>query len=385
MLRKVGNLMELPLKGIRVLSLTRLLPGAYCSRLLADLGAEVILLEHPGGGDPMRLRPSFFAAMNRNKKSITVDLKTEKGKEICYRLAQHSEVFIEGFRPGVAARLAVDYERIQALNPRIVYSSISGFGQDGPYRLLPGHDLVYEGIAGMLSYKVARESSDAVEPLVPTGDLSSAMFAVISILAALYDLKKSETGSYLDISMTDGLVSWMSIWLSSDEALGPWPQSAGYGVYQTQDGRHLVLGVVEEQHFWRNLCRVVSREDLGELSVQDRSQRYGELDATLKNVFLTRSRDEWLKRLREADVPAGPAYTRVSEVVNDPHLLYRRMVKNPSGSESSPQIGSPLPFSRGINRGNERVPALGEHNREILLTLGYDMETIEQLKRHGVI
>ncbi len=189
-----GDSVELPLTGVKILSLARLLPGGYCTKLLADLGADIIMLEHPIGGDPMRLIPTLFSPFTRGKRSITIDLKFDKGKEICYKLVRHSDVVLESFRPGVATKLGIDYETLKGHNPQIIYTSISGFGQDGPYRNKPAHDLAYQAIAGMIAGQIPDEGGRFTPTPVAIGDLSSGIFAAISILAALYGLKERGTG-----------------------------------------------------------------------------------------------------------------------------------------------------------------------------------------------
>jgi crotonobetainyl-CoA:carnitine CoA-transferase CaiB-like acyl-CoA transferase len=373
--------MKLPLSGIKVLSLARLLPGAYCTRLLADLGAEIIMVEHPIGGDPMRTKPAFFAAMCRRKKSLTLDMKAEKGKEILRQLARKSDVVIESFRPGVAARLGVDYESLRPLNPKLVYASISGFGQDGPFRLVPGHDLMFQGISGALADKVSTDSG-FTQPLVPTADLSSGMFAAFSILAALYQNKDTGEGRYLDISMADGLVEWMSIWLSSNEEFGVVQPLAGYGVFKTKDSKYIALGIDEEQHFWMSLCRVIGREDLGNLTPQERRDRRAELDPIIKKVFLTRTCAEWMPVLLKADIPASQAYTSAADVSHDPQLLARKMV---IPEASGQRIGSSLPFAKDPAITAGPLAELGEHTEEILLSIGYSQDAIKQLKIEKVV
>ena len=378
--------MPLPLNGIKVLSLSRLLPGAYCTRLLADLGAEVIKLEQPVTGDPLRLRPAFFTALDHGKQSLTCDLKSAAGKEICYRLAKQSDIFIEGFRPGVTARLKVDYDTLKTINPRIIYVSITGFGQDGPYRNIPSHDLMNQAIAGILAEKMAQGVDNFTLPLLPAGDFSSAMFAVISILAALPEAKTTGLGRYFDVSMTDGLVSWMGVHLTSPGDLGAVQPLAGYGLFKTRDGRFLALAVDHEQHLWRNLCLAIGRDDLGELSMDERTTRYAELTAVLKDVFLARSRDEWLELLQKADVPAAPAYESAAEVAGDPQLLSRRMIFTASGSEKGNiRVGSPLPFEEAKNQPIRPPPELGANNGEILRSLGYSAADIDQMEKSGVV
>jgi crotonobetainyl-CoA:carnitine CoA-transferase CaiB-like acyl-CoA transferase len=379
-----GQDLKLPLEGIRVTSIARLLPAAYCTRLLADLGAEIINVEAPPAGDPMRNKPDFFSAMNRGKRSLSLDLKSAAGQEVCQRLGRRSDVFVESFRPGVVDRLGVSYARLKELNPTLVYASISGFGQDGPYARRPGHDLVFQAVAGMLAAQIPAPGSAFTQPLVPTADLSSGMFAAIAILAALYQRREDRQGRYLDLSMADGLASWMSIWLTPGASLkGPDPL-AGYGIFKARDGKYLALGVDQEAHFWRSLCRVLSHPELAELSFEQRTEQYTRLSQILAEAFAARDQAEWLQLLEQADVPVGPLYTRAAEVLNDPQLCARGMVhQTPDRGGEKARFGSPLPFKPEIEP--DGPPALGQHNATILGSLGYSAGTIEEFRAKGII
>ena len=223
--------MNLPLTGVKVLSAARYLPAGYCTMLLAYSGADIITLEQPPGGiDERIINPDVFAAVNRNKRSFAINLRSDKGREICHELVRRSDVFIEGFRPGVATRLGVDYDTLNSINPKIVYVSISGFGQDGPYRLKSGHDLTYQGIAGMLAGLYSDKEHNFSASLTGLGDICSAMFAAISILSGLYGVKQSGQGQYIDVSMTDGILSWMSVWLTENNQFNAVIQDAGYNI-----------------------------------------------------------------------------------------------------------------------------------------------------------
>jgi crotonobetainyl-CoA:carnitine CoA-transferase CaiB-like acyl-CoA transferase len=243
-----------------------------------------------------------------------------------------------------------------------------------------------QAIAGILAEKMAQEVDNFTLPLLPAGDFSSAMFAVISILAALLEVNRTGQGRYFDVSMTDGLVSWMGIHLTSPGDLGAVQPLAGYGLFKTGDGRFLALAVDHEQHLWRNLCLAIGRDDLGELSMDERTTRYAELTAVLKDVFLARGRDEWLKLLQKADVPAAPAYQSAAEVSGDPQLLFRRMIfTSSSGEKGNIRVGSPLPFEEAKNRPIQPAPELGANNDDILQSLGYSPVEIDQMKKSGVV
>ncbi len=355
----------MPLDGVRVISMAHLYPGPYCTMLLGDLGAEVIVIEQIGTGDPARLIPGYLSVINRNKRSITVNLKSPKGKEIIHKLAKVSDVFIEGHRPGVVERLGIDYTSLKKLNSDIIYCSISGYGQSGPCRDEPAHDITFQGIAGMLS---GAGASPVHNPWVAIADLSSAMFATIGILAALRVKERYSKGQYIDISLLDGLISWMSVPLGSYFALGHahrtnWP---AYGCYKTKDDKYITLSTTVEDHFWKKLCGAIGRDDLSPMSLSLRVERGEELKKTLGEAFLSRTRDEWLMVLRTADVPCGPVLT-LSEMVKNPQVLYRGMIvdiENSTG-ERIKQVAHPIKFSETPAKIRKLPPSLGEHTQEV--------------------
>ncbi|MGB3864596.1 MAG: CaiB/BaiF CoA-transferase family protein, partial [Xanthobacteraceae bacterium] len=251
--------MSLPLAGIRVVSLAEQYPGPYATLLLSDLGAEVILVERPGVGDPARQFPPFHAALNRGKQSVALDLKSSEGKRDLRRLVASADVLMEGYRPGTMARLGFGYEAMAALNPRLVYVSISGFGQDGPYRDRPAHDISYQALAGFL-YRHAEQGSVEDPGGIAVGDLSSGMFAAVGTLAALLERGRTGKGKYVDVSMTDGLVSWMSVMLGpvmNGAPLADIGAEPAYGVFKCADGRLLTLSIAHEDWFWRPLCELL--------------------------------------------------------------------------------------------------------------------------------
>lgn len=375
--------MALPLEGTRILCMAEQLPGPYCSMLLGDLGAEVILIERPGRGDPARMLPHFLSVIGRNKKSVTIDLKSEKGREICHRLVERADVFLEGFRPGVMKRLGLDYERIKMIKPDIIYCSISGYGQDGPYLNLPAHDITYQGIAGMLSSYIERGDFPERHS-VPIADLSSAMFAVIGILAAVIARDRQGIGQFVDVSMTDGLVSWMSTALGIflNTGIGaPMEREPAYGVFQTRDKSYLTLSIAHEDHFWRNLCHALGKGELSEMPREERYQRRGEIISMLREIFKEKTRAQWLKLLSEADVPCGPVYT-IEEVVSDPQILHRGMIVEVAGIK---QVAHPIKFSQTPAQVRMLQPELGEHTEEILSSLGYSAQEMEELRNQGIV
>ena len=378
--------MVLPLEGIRILDSAHQYPGPYCSMLLADMGADVLKIERPGVGDPARIAPQFFRSLNRNKKSLTLDLKANAAKEILYRLVKQYDVFTEGFRPGVAGRLGIDYESLRRINPRLVYCSISGYGQEGPYRDLPGHDLNYQAMAGMLECFKDKDGN-YVTPGVAIGDLSSGMFAAIGIMAALMAREKTGRGQYVDVSMSDGLLSWMATYIGSlAEMVQGVRGDAGYGIFTAGDGRSFTLGIAHEDWFWERLCTAVGLEAKRDLGAMARRQRRTELVAELQMIFKQKSTDEWIKILTDADVPVFPVNT-VSEIPEDPHVKYRQMIQEITlgSGERIKQVSFPVRLSEMPREIRMPPPELGEHTNEILRDLGYTREDLENLKRDAVV
>lgn len=360
------------LDGVTIISMAEQYPGPYCTLLLADMGADVILVERPDGGDPARQFPSFFAALNRNKRSVALDLKNLEGREAALRLIEQADVFLEGFRPGTLQRLGLGYENLSARNPELVYCSISGFGQNGPYRDRPGHDVTYEGMAGVLSH-----GGGAVPDPIPglaIGDLSSGMFAALSIVAALFARARSGRGTHIDVSMTDGLISWMTTELvpllngRKREAL---VRDPAYGVFKTSDARYLTISIAHEDHFWQRLCDVLSWVDVRTLSRRERIERSEELSTRLSQAILSRPRDEWMDLFVLAEVPAGPVLS-LEEVADDPGVAHRGLITRWSSEDGSVKryVAQPVEFSSYRTGIRQDVPRLGEHTDEVLRSLG---------------
>lgn len=379
--------MAFPLEGIRILDSAHQYPGPYCSMLLADLGAEVLKVERPGIGDPARYLPHFFRSINRNKKSLTLNLKLPAAREILYRLVERSDVFTEGFRPGVSSRLGIDYETLHKINPRLIYCSISGYGQEGPYRDLPGHDLNYQAMAGMLDCFRDREG-DFVAPGVAIGDLSSGMFASLGILAALMAREKTGQGQYIDVSMFDGLLSWMSIYFGIFFGTGRFDRDrdAGYGIFQAGDGRSFTLGIAHEDWFWDRLYTAIGLEEYRGIGTIERRGRRHELAEKIQAVFSKKTREEWLKLLMEADVPIAPVQD-LGQVVEDPHVIFREMIQKISlrSGEENRQVSFPIKLSDMEQNIRIPPPELGEHTEEILEWAGYSKDEIGRFEREGVV
>lgn len=395
-----GNRTRGALDGITVLDASRLLPGAFCSQILADMGARVIKIEQPGSGDYNRSFPPIakqesgsFLLLNRNKESLTLNLKSEAGKSIFRRLAATADVVLEGFRPGVMDRLGLGYEDLRDLNRGLVYCAISGFGQDGPYRLKPGHDLNYMALAGAAQL-FGRAGGDPMVPGLSIADVGGgSQMAVAGILAALIARGADGEGQMVDISMTDGALSWLSLHGADHFFAGIEPrggerpfigQAPCYNIYRCADGRHVALGIIEE-HFWHRFCDHLK---LGELKAQQWPEgREAEVQFhRLAALFETRSRDQWVAELDPIDIPFS-AVNSMEEAFQDPQAKHRRMyleVDHPVEGRI-PQIGFPVKLSGTPCQLHSAPPLLGEHNTAILGDLGYAPHEIAQLEASGAV
>lgn len=388
------------LEKVRVLDLTRLLPGDYCTMLLGDMGAEVIKVEEPGLGDYIRWMPPLINGqgvshlmLNRNKKSLKLNLKSEKGKEVFYRLVEKSDVVIECFRPGVVKRLGIDYESVSKVNQRIVYCSMSGYGQDGPYRDLPGHDVNYIGYGGVLG--ITGQSGGApVMPGVQIADLTTGLMTVTAILAALLARERMGKGQYIDVSFLDAVASLIVLPAAFYVGDGKSPKRGGwllnggfpcYNVYEVKDGKYITIGCLEEE-FWANLCKALGVTDfIGHQYTTD-DTKLKEMFHTLKKIFKTRTLKEWIKFLSKEDVPCGPVYD-MDEVFKDPQILHRKMVvevEYPSVGKIK-QLGMPMKFSGTPCEIRNPPPSFGEHTEEILKWLGYAEKEILNMHQEGAI
>ncbi len=387
-----------PLHGIRVLDLTRLLPGGYATLLMGDLGADVVKVEEPTRGDYIRWTPpmvgSFSAAhvaLNRNKRSITLNLKAEKGRELFVELARRADVVIESFRPGVMERLGLGYGTLKAANEGLIYCAITGYGQDGPRAHSAGHDVNYLGYAGVLSITGA-EGGPPVIPGVQIGDLAGgAMAAVIAILAALHHRSAAGEGSFLDISMMDGAVSWLSIHAAQLFSTGETPERelmplSGaypcYRIYPAADG-WITVGALEPQ-FWAALCEAIGRPDLLSDAFSTGARRRQVVDE-LDGLFSTKTRDEWMELFGDRDVCVGPV-NDLAEAFEDPQVVHRGMVVDQplEGVSVGRHVGNPLESSAAERLIRRPPPQLGEHTNEVLDEVGVG-DAAEELRAAGVI
>lgn len=359
----------LPLAGVRVLSLAEQYPGPYATLLLADLGADIVMVERPGSGDPSRRFPGLFAAFNRNKRSVALDLKSESGREDFLRLVDTADVVIEGFRPGVMERLLLDAERLRQRKPDLVFVSISSFGQTGPNAVVAGHDLSIQAAAGMINVPPGQEA-DAKLPVLPLADIASAMFAALGVVTALFARAGTRQGATLDVSMLDSLVSWMTPFLVPPINGLPLrtlpPEDPGYGIFATADGRQITLSIAGEDTMWAKLCEIVELRDWANFNEQERSARAAEITPALRAAMARWPYELLYARLLAQGIAFGPVL-RLDEVLGDAQQQARGMaVSFGEGAACQTFVRQPNLFDGSggvIARG---VPALGEHNGELL-------------------
>lgn len=386
------------LEGVKILDLTRLLPGGYATLLLADMGAEVLKIEDPWQGDYIRdLGPkveggdsAYFCALNRNKKSFRLNLKEPQGREVFYDLVKSYDILIEGFRPGVMEKLDLGYKNISLLNPGIVYCSLSGYGQDGPYRLRPGHDINYISIAGALGL-TGRKDGDPVMPAVQVADIGGgAILSAVSILAAYINRQRTGKGQYIDVSMLDGVVSWLTMYISAYLAGGEKPgcgkmQLNGgqicYEVYRTKDGKHISVGNLERK-FWEEFCRASGRTDL--LNLQFRGEN--ECFEAMGQFFSSKTRAEIVEMFNGVDTCIEPVLD-IDEAIEHPQVVHRGLItelKFPGG-ERVKTVGHPVKFYGADWEKDSLPPSPGQHTEEMLTKLGYNRDQIKTLQLHGII
>jgi crotonobetainyl-CoA:carnitine CoA-transferase CaiB-like acyl-CoA transferase len=389
------------LAGVRVLALETSLSGPHCTKLLADLGAEVIKIEKPGVGDVVRGWDSAVKGLssgyvfaNGNKKSLAIDVKSKAGAAVVKLLAGRVDVFLENFAPGVAARLGLGHEELRKANPRLIYCSISGYGQDGPYRDVKAYDMLIQGEAGMIA--TTGFPDKPVKVGVSITDLTSSMYAAVAVLGALYERTRTGRGQFIDISMFESAVSWLGYFPHHYWHKGEEPQRVGlrhhfitpYGPYLAADGKYVNLAVATESD-WEVFCRqVIERADLLEdsrfRSPELRRQNRAVLEELVERIFLERGHEEWLRRLAAVRLPHGRV-NGIAEVLAHPQVTARhfiRKVDSPVGP--IPVVASPLRLSDSAQPSG-RIPALGEDTEPLLHELGYTAADIAQFRRDRVI
>jgi itaconate CoA-transferase len=389
------------LEGIRVVAFEQVLSGPFCTSILGDMGAEIIKVERPGTGDlirhwdtAVRGLSSGYVWLNRNKRSFTVDVKKPKGGEILHRLLSKADVFFENYAPGVAERSGLGYQTVSALNPRLVYCSLSGYGQDGPYRDVKAYDLLMQGEGGIIATtgypdKPARAGIAIV-------DIAAGMYATLGIVLALYQRERTGRGQFIDISMFESIVSWLGYYPHHYWHQGEEPARMGmrhnyvtpYGPYLARNGKYVNVAVATAKD-WEVFCReVIERPGLLNdprfATVEARRKNRAVLEEEIERIFLERDDRHWLERLKKAQLAYGEV-RGIAEVLAHPQAVARKLIReveSPVGKV--PVVGNPVRLSESPAR-YERIPDLGEDTEPILNELGYDRNAIESLRRDKVI
>jgi crotonobetainyl-CoA:carnitine CoA-transferase CaiB-like acyl-CoA transferase len=386
-----------PLDSLRVLDLTHMLAGPYCTWILGALGAEVIKVEMPGRGDFTRSMAPFsgsdsiyFLSVNRNKRSITLNLKHPMGRAVVLRLAERADVFVENNRPGAMARLGLDYPAVADVNPKIVYASISGFGQNGPYSQRPAFDAVVQAMSGMMSI-TGNENGPPARVGVSIGDIGASLFGAIGILAALADRAVTQRGAHVDVAMFDAQLALLENAVARYVNNGDRPRRLGtrhplvapFQAFPTKDEPIVICVDTEAQ--WRRLCETIECRDLIDdplfRSGNARIENHAQLEPRLIAALSKRTRAEWLAALGEAEVPAGPI-NDIPGVVDDPQVRARGMVRQ-VGENSF--VSQPIRYSTYRDMQEQPAPALGHHTEAVLSELGYSKEEISAMKARGAI
>ncbi|MEM1190389.1 MAG: CoA transferase [Pseudomonadota bacterium] len=398
--------MTKPLEGLRILDLTHMLSGPYGGMLLADLGAETIKIEPLKGEGTRRLlatdprnsldgQGAYYLTLNRNKQSVAIDLKTEAGLEVFYDLVRTSDVVLENFSAGVARKLRIDYDRLSAINPRIITCGISGFGSAGPSYQRPAFDQVVQALGGGMSI-TGQSSAEPTRAGIPIADLGGGMFGVMGILAALYERERSGRGQHVDISMLDCQISMLNYMATMYFLSGDTPEPIGnshfvhvpYNSYPTADG-HIIIAVIFDG-FWTNLLEVINEpafRDDKYLTQPGRLEDKAFIDARLAEIFSTQPSEYWLQRLEEKRIPCARV-NRVDEALADEQVLARNMVvelHHPNGA-STKGPGNPIKLSRTDEESFSPAPLLGQHTQDVLCgLLGYSSEQLSSLRDEGVV
>jgi alpha-methylacyl-CoA racemase len=368
----------LPLGGVRVVDFSMFVPGPFASAILADLGAEVVKVEMPRGDPGRAYVPVQFETENRNKRSIALDLKNPASRAVVEKLVRDAQVVLEGFRPGVAKRLHIDFESLSRVNPRLVYCSISGYGQTGPWRERPGHDVNYVAAAGALAFPGQWLQPPARSSL-PLADMGGGAFAAIAVLSALRESEHSGRGCYLDISLFESAFFWAAMRHSLDPQVDPRAHIFPVNdVFETADGQRLTLGILEE-HFWKSFVQLAPELDDPRFSSDLKRRENGDaLSGKIADVIRSRSAAEWLRLCEENDVPVDLCVTP-GEAARHPQLAERQALER--GYAKFPV------WANGARGGSIRAgtPRLGEHSREILVELGFDDADIAAFFKSGAV
>lgn len=397
--------MSKPLEGIRVLDLTRVLAGPFCTMILSDLGAEVVKVEMPVKGDDSRAfgpfigkRSLYFVSINRGKKSISLNLKNPKGKQILLDMVQHFDVIIENFRGGTMERLGLGYEVLKEINPRLIYAASSGFGHSGPYSSLPAYDILVQAMGGVMSI-TGWKGTAPTRVGMSLGDITASLFAAIGVTSALYSREKTGCGQKIDIAMLDCQVAILENAMLRLQAEGKSPEPIGnrhptispFQAYKAGDGEYFVIGIGNDS-LWEKLCEVTGRADLSDDKMFEtnklRTEFLAELNAVLEPMFLTRTAEEWLALFAGSGIPSAPI-NDIQQVMENPQVKARNMIVEVEDKHigTFKIAGNPIKME-SIAESETRLPApeIGEHNQQIYGDLlGLTKAELEGLKREGVI
>lgn len=376
-----------PLQGVRVLDLTRLLPGPVCTLHLADLGADVIKIEDTGAGD--YAAPALRALVHRNKRAMCLDLKKPQGVDVLHRLVRTADVLVESFRPGVTGKLGADYETLARINPKLVYCSITGYGQTGPYRNEPGHDLNYCALAGA-SDQIGRPGDPPAMSNVPIADLlGGSLTSLAGLLAALFDAGRTGLGRHVDIAMADSMLAHTLVPMvtlathghtrpaGTDKLSGGLPC---YAIYRTQDGRQLAVGALERK-FWDRFCDLIARPDLKDSHRPATQADTDAVHAEVAALVASRPLSHWVDLFRDGECCVSPVL-RLEEALDNPQFNARGMVVSTQGQR---QFGCPIKMSGYQFQVRNPAPARGEHTSDILAEAGYDAASRAALRAEGVV
>lgn len=391
------------LKGIKILDFSRALAGPFCTMMLADMGAEVVKVEPPPKGDESRLwgppfvngESAYFISINRGKKSIVLDLTKEEAREIVRKIAKESDVVVENFRPGTAAKLGVDYESLRRVRSDIVYCSISGFGQTGPYRDLPGYDIIAFAMSGIMSI-TGEEGRPPVKVGVPVADIGAGMYAAYAIVSSLFKRSITGEGEYIDVSLLEGQISWLTYQATAFFITGEEPKRLGsahmsiapYQAFEARDG-YFIVAAGNDEH-WKRLCDVLGlqhlKDDVRFRTNPDRVRNREVLESILNGIFRKDTMDSWVKKISSAGVPCCKINT-FSAVFSDEHVRARNVVREVEHPKAGKVklISPPYRFRNYAMEEMKHPPYLGEHTRELLLSLGYGSDEIERLREKGVL
>ena len=395
-----------PLEGIRVLDLTRALAGPYCTLMLGDYGADVIKIEIPGSGDDTRTwgppfvgeESAYFLSINRNKRSLTLNFKEVKAREIFLKLAKDADVVVENFTPGVMDRFGLGYDALKAINPGIVVCSISGFGQTGPYRSRPAYDQIMQGLSGLMSI-TGEPDGEPQKVGIAVADIGAGMWAAFAIMTAIHNRSHEGEGQgqYIDISMMDAQVAWLTYQAANFFANGTPPKRLGaahpnlvpYQAFMCQDNKYLNLAVGSER-IWERFCEGMEMPEMLQnpdyKTNIERAQHRSTIVPFLQDIFIKQPVAYWVEKLQAVSVPCGPI-NDLADVFADPQIISRDMVQEiPHPTLGTvKQLGLPLKFSRTPGSLDRHPPLLGEHNEEVLKEIGFSAAEIEELKSQAVI